>query len=127
MPAKGFYPEMAIRVFQPMLQVDHFAWPRVCRRLDGLYLWNSTGGETLLAAGKQGKKVLGISRDQRGSVQLLCCDGAARRLVTRNIKTVIVDADLREPQSGLLPQLGWEHVAAGSQPVEDVLIGIHRR
>ena len=54
---------------------------------------------------------------------LLC---AARRLAARGKKIVIVDADLSDPQLakrlGLLPQLGWEDVAAGRQPVEEVLI-----
>ena len=42
------------------------------------------------------------------------------------MKIVLVDADLGEPQLakrlGLLPQLGWEDVASGRQPVEEVLV-----
>jgi Mrp family chromosome partitioning ATPase len=127
LPANGFYAEKAIRVFQPMLQVDHFAWPKVCHRLELIAaLELDRLAETLIAAAKQGMKVVGLSGGQRGegaTTMLLC---AARRLVTRNVKTVIVDADLGDPQLtkrlGLLPQLGWEDVAAGRQPVDEVLV-----
>ena len=124
---KGFYTETAIRVFQPMLQVDHFAWPKVCQRLESIAaLELNRLAETLLAAAKQGMKVVGLSSGQRGegATTLLLC--AARQLVARNVKTVLVDADLAEPQLakrlGLLPQLGWEDVASGRQPVEEVLV-----
>jgi Mrp family chromosome partitioning ATPase len=123
----GFYPESAIRVFQPMLQVDHFAWPRVCQRLESIAAVELNRlAETLLAAAKQGMKVVGLCGGQRGegATTLLLC--AARQLLARNVKTVLVDADLAQPQLakrlGLLPQLGWEDVASGRQPVEEVLV-----
>jgi Mrp family chromosome partitioning ATPase len=125
--ARGFYPESAIRVFQPMLQVDHFAWPKVCHRLESIAgVELDRLADTLIAAAKQGLKVVGLGSGQRGegATTLLLC--AARRLATRNVKTVLVDADLGEPQLakrlGLLPQLGWEDVAGGRQPVEEVLV-----
>jgi Mrp family chromosome partitioning ATPase len=126
-PENGYYPETGIRVFQPMLQVDHFAWPKVCNRLESIAaLELDRLADTLMAAAKQGMKVVGLCGGQRGegaTTMLLC---AARRLVSRNVKTVIVDADLSDPQLtkrlGLLPQLGWEDVAAGRQPVDEVLV-----
>jgi Mrp family chromosome partitioning ATPase len=125
--ARGFYPETTIRVFQPMLQVDHFAWPKVCQRLESIAeVELDRLADTLMAAAKQGLKVVGLGSGQRGegATTLLLC--AARRLATRNVKTVLIDADLGEPQLakrlGLLPQLGWEDVAAGRQPVEEVLV-----
>ncbi|MGA2797870.1 MAG: AAA family ATPase, partial [Thermoguttaceae bacterium] len=125
--AKGLHPETAIRVFQPMLQVDHFAWPKVCQRMESIAaLELNRLAETLLAAAKQGMKVVGLCSGQRGegATTLLLC--AARQLAARNVKTVLIDADLDEPQLakrlGLLPQLGWEDVASGRQPVEEVLV-----
>jgi Mrp family chromosome partitioning ATPase len=125
--ARGFYPESAIRVFQPMLQVDHFAWPKICHRLESIVpVELDRLADTLMAAAKQGLKVVGLGSGQRGegATTLLLC--AARRLASRNMKTVLVDADLGEPQLakrlGLLPQLGWEDVAGGRQPVEEVLV-----
>jgi len=122
---KGFYP--GIRVFQPMLQVDYFAWPNVCHRLESVATEELDRlAEAILSAAQQGKKVLGICGAERGegATTLLLC--AARRLAARSVKTVIIDADLDESQLakhlGLLPQLGWEHVAAGQQPLEEVLI-----
>jgi len=127
LPAKGFYQEPAIRVFQPMLQVDYFAWPKVCQRIESIAaLELDRLADTLLAAGKQGMKVVGLGGAERGegATTLLLC--AAKRLATRNVKTVVVDADLSEPQLakrlGLLPQLGGEDVAAGRQPMEEVLV-----
>jgi Mrp family chromosome partitioning ATPase len=121
------YPESAIRVFQPMLQVDHFAWPKVCQRMESIAAKELNRlAETLIAATKQGMKVLGLCSGQRGegATTLLLC--AARQLAARNVKIVLVDADLDEPQLakrlGLLPQLGWEDVASGRQPVEEVLV-----
>ena len=126
LPSKG-YPDSAIRVFQPMLQVDHFAWPRICQRLESAAAAElSRLAETLLAAAKQGMKVMALGAGQRGegATTLLLC--AARQLAARNLKVALVDADLGEPQLakrlGLLAQLGWEDVAAGRQPVEEVLI-----
>jgi Mrp family chromosome partitioning ATPase len=125
-PSKG-YPDSAIRVFQPMLQVDHFAWPRVCQRLESAASTELARlAETLLAATNQGMKVMALGAGQRGegATTLLLC--TARQLAARNLKVVLVDADLGEPQLakrlGLLAQLGWEDVATGRQPVEEVLI-----
>ncbi len=126
-PAMGFHSQATIRVFQPMLQVDHLAWPKVCYRLEttaALELNRLT--EALLNKNQQGMKLLAVGGIQRGegATTLVLC--AARRLVARSVKTVIIDADLTEPQLakrlGLLPQLGWEEIAAGRQPVEEVLV-----
>jgi Mrp family chromosome partitioning ATPase len=122
-----FFPEPIMRVFQPMLQVNHFTWPKVCHRLEtdaALELDRLT--EALLEGRQQGIKVVGIGGCQRGegATTLLLC--AARRLVARSTNTVIVDGDLSQPQLaeqlGLLPQLGWEDVVAGRQPLEEVLV-----
>jgi Mrp family chromosome partitioning ATPase len=122
-----FYQEASIRVFQPMLQVEHFSWPKAChgleasaaRELDRLT-------DALLGLLRQGMKVVGLGGRQpdEGATTLLLC--LARRMVARNVKTVVVDADVFDPQVakrlGLIPQLGWEDVAAGHQPVEEVLV-----
>jgi Mrp family chromosome partitioning ATPase len=127
LPDGGFHGQTGFRVFQPMLQVEHFAWPKVCFRLE-----SAAAGEldrladTLLAAAKQGMKVIGLSGGVRGegATTLLLC--AARRMIKRGVKTAAVDGDLVEPQLakrlGLLPQLGWEDVGTGRQPVEEVLV-----
>ncbi len=47
----------AIRLFQPMLQVDHFAWPKVCGRLEtGANAELDRVIETLVAAQIRGKR-----------------------------------------------------------------------
>lgn len=85
--------------FRPAWQVDHFSWPKLCRRLI------ARAGEELdrladamLEVHKQGNRVLGIAGCHRGegATTLLLC--AARRLAERGQKTVLVDADLTRPR-----------------------------
>jgi Mrp family chromosome partitioning ATPase len=117
----------AIRLFQPMLQVDHFAWPKVCGRLEnGANAEIDRVVETLMAAQMRGKKsfILGGCQSGDGATSLLLA--AARRMATREMKVVLVEADWSQPQLarrlGLLPQYGWEDVLLGRLPLEEVLI-----
>jgi Mrp family chromosome partitioning ATPase len=120
-------PAPAIRLFQPMLQVDHFAWPKVCGRLEACANAELERViETLIAAQIRGKKVfaLGGCRAGDGASSLLMA--AARRLAAQDLKVALVEADWSQPQLarrlGLLPQYGWEDVLSGRFPLEEVLI-----
>jgi Mrp family chromosome partitioning ATPase len=117
----------AIRLFQPMLQVDHFAWPKVCGRLEsGANAELDSVIETLLAAQIRGKKVfvIGGCRAGDGATSLLLA--TARRLASQEMKVALVEGDWSQPQLarrlGLLPQYGWEDVLSGRFPLEEVLI-----
>jgi len=113
--------------FQPMLQVDRFNWPKVCRRLVG-----QVGEEldhvadALEAATTRGSKVLAIAACRRGegATTLLLC--AAGRLAERGCKVVMVDADLTRPKLArrlqLLPESGWEEALAGRTLLEELVI-----
>jgi Mrp family chromosome partitioning ATPase len=120
-------PAAAIRLFQPMLQVDHFAWPKVCGRLETVANAELEHIiETLIAAQIRGKKVfaLGGCHSGDGATSLLLA--TARRLAAQDIKAALVEADWSQPQLarrlGLLPQYGWEDVLSGRLPLEEVLI-----
>jgi Mrp family chromosome partitioning ATPase len=120
-------PAPAIRLFQPMLQVDHFAWPKVCGRLEkGANAELDRIIEILIAANARGKKMfaLGGCRSGDGATSLLLA--TARQMAAQGVKAVLVDADWSQPQLarrlGLLPQYGWEDVLAGRLPLEEVLI-----
>jgi len=113
--------------FQPMLQVDRFNWPKVCRRLAG-----QAGQEldrvadALEAAMTQGSKVLAIGACRRGEGATTLLLGAAQRLAERGFKVVMVDADLTQPKLArrlqLLPESGWEETLAGRVPLEELVI-----
>ena len=100
---------------RPAWQVDEFTWPRACRRLIARAAEELDRlADALLAINAQGQKVLALGGWYRGegATTLLLC--AARRLVERGIKPVLVDADVRQPRLakrlGLQPQCGWGEV-----------------
>jgi Mrp family chromosome partitioning ATPase len=120
-------PAPSIRLFQPMLQVDHFAWPKVCGRLEkGANAELERIIEILIASNERGKKMfaLGGCRSGDGATSLLLA--TARHMAAQGIKVALVDADWSQPQLarrlGLLPQYGWEDVLSGRLPLEEVLI-----
>ena len=77
--------------------------------------------DALLAAGRQGQKVLAIGGCRRGegATTLLLC--AVRRLAERGIKPVLVDADLGRPRLakrlGVQPQFGWDETTEAGGPI----------
>ena len=101
------------RAFKPAWQVDHFTWPKLCRRLiDRASDELDRLAEALLAAVGQGQKVLAIGGCRRGegATTLLLC--AVRRLAERAVRPILVDADLDQPRLakrlGVQPQFGWD-------------------
>ena len=110
----------AAQLFQPAWQVDHFTWPRVCRRLMARAAEELDRlADALSAANVQGQRVLGMAGYRRGegATTLLLC--AARRLAERGIKLALIDADLTRPRLakrlGVQPQFGWDEVAANEE------------
>ena len=105
-----------IQPFQPAWRVDHFTWPKICRRLIARAAEELDRlADTLTAANAQGQKVLGIAGYRRGegATTLLLC--AARRLAERGVKLALIDADLARPRLakrlGVQPQCGWDETA----------------
>jgi Mrp family chromosome partitioning ATPase len=114
--------------FRPVWQVDHFTWPRLCRRLIARAAEELDRlADALLAANVQGQKVLAIGGCRRGegATTLLLC--AARRLAERGIKPVLVDADLVRPRLakrlGVKPQFGWDETAEeDGRPLDQAIV-----
>ncbi|MBN2217795.1 MAG: hypothetical protein JW719_10520 [Pirellulales bacterium] len=112
---------------RPMLQVDAFAWPEALAatvpatddELDAV-----AGVLVELHSRRPGPIAMAGSVVGVGCTTLLL--GAAQRLARHGANVVLVDADQARPelssQLGLLPSLGWEDVAAGRQPLAEVLI-----
>jgi len=110
-----------------MLQVDGFAWSERATSLRlaaGIQVDRLADG---LAAGiADSRKVVGVAgcgRHQGCTTVLLC---AAKRLLDRDLKVVLVDGDFAHPalaaRLGVLPDAGLEAVLAGRLKLEDVAI-----
>ena len=113
--------------FSPLLRVDHFTWPSICRRL------NEAAAEQLdrltdelMDTVDRGQKVLAIAGCCRadGVTTLLQCVG--RRMVSRGLKVILVDAHWANPQLtrrlGVLSDTGWEAVLDGRLQLEEAVI-----
>ncbi len=115
------------RPFRPLLQVDHYKWPRVCRRLaDSAADEIERLADAIVSAMAAGHKVQAIAgcRPGEGAPTLVMCAG--RCIAQRRYKAILVDANAADPQLGkqlgLLPERGWEEVLAGRLPLEEVVI-----
>ena len=111
----------------PMLQVEGFVWPKICQRL------RNAAADELDRLGhaihrdiQRGRKVLAIAGCRRGegaTTMLLCI---ARRLIRREMKVILVDANRADPtlakRLGLSPEHGWEDALSGQLSLEDVVI-----
>lgn len=123
----------AVEEIRPAFQVDQFAWADGCTRLGlaaGLQL--DRLADSLAAAVEQGRRVIGLtsSRPGEGCTTVALC--AARRLVERGRRLVLVDADATRPALaralGVSPETGWEDVLSGRLPLDEALIeSIHDR
>jgi len=106
------------RELNPAWRVDHFSWPRVCRRL-----FSQASDEmdrladALMTLGAKGQKVLAFGgvRGGEGATTLLLC--AARRLAERGVRLAMIDADGIRPRLakrlGVQPQSGWNDAEDG--------------
>ena len=113
--------------FRPLLQVDSFAWPTVCTDLHAAadVELDQLAAGVMTEGGRRRKVVaMGSVAPGEGCTTMLLC--TARRLARRGLNVVIVDADLTDPRLagrlGLVPESGWEEVAAGRASPADVLI-----
>ena len=115
------------RPWQPMLQVEHYVWPKICFQLHMVAVRSlDQVADAMSVAVRQGHKVVGVGgcRAGDGATTMLLC--AARQLARRGLRVVMVDGTFADPQLatrlGLLPQDGWESVLAGNLPLEEVVI-----
>jgi Mrp family chromosome partitioning ATPase len=117
----------ATATWRPMLQVDHFLWPRICQQLHSVAVRQMEElADALLAAAGTDHKVLAVGgiRPGDGATTMLLCAG--RLLAERGFRVLLADADFADPQLarqlGMAPEAGWETVMAGRLPLEEVII-----
>ncbi len=117
----------AVDEMRAAYETQHFAWPR---KLEVLIA--AAGGEfaefatELTERCRTDRKTLVVTGAERGSGRSLITLALARMASNRNLRTVIVDLDLRQPNLsdllGLRPELGWDDACAERLPLTDVLV-----
>lgn len=108
-------------------EVDHFHWPAICTRIAEV-AGNELEqvAETIAQLNSPPGRVVAVGGCRRGegATTLLLCTAA--RLAQRNLKVLVVDADLDEAQLsrrlGLVAEHGWEEVLAGRLALADVIV-----
>ncbi len=113
--------------FRPLLEVERFSLPTVCRQLyEAASAELNMLADALAHESSQGLKVLAIDGYSagEGTTTLSLC--LADRLSQLGIKVVVADANLDDPQVasrlGLNVQTGWEDVLRDNLPLEEVVI-----
>jgi Mrp family chromosome partitioning ATPase len=113
--------------FRPLLEVDEFVLPAMCREL---YLAASYELDMLADAlayeSSHGLGVLAIDGCTvgEGTTTLVLC--LADRISKLDVKVAVVDANFSDPQVGtrlgLFPEAGWENVLREELPLDEVVI-----
>jgi Mrp family chromosome partitioning ATPase len=113
--------------WRPLLQVDRLVWPSIFHRLET----SAQPAVEQMADGLQtiadtGRRVIGLASCATGEGVTTLLSVAARKLLSRGKKVVLVDGHWANPQLakclGLLPQVGWEDALTGGLPLEEVVI-----
>jgi len=122
--ATGPVPEPVKAV--PLWEVDRFHWPKTCEKLlaaDGYFVH---AGEKLLAAARDGLRVLAITGSRRGEGRTTLALCLARVAAKAGIQAAIMDADFARPQLaskiGLEITHGWQDAALGKIPLSEAAV-----
>ena len=120
-------PAATDKTFRAMLQVDNLVWPKFCADVPPpvkVELDQLAAG--LLDGNGARRAVVGIAGTSSGAGCTTLVLGVARRLARHGVNLVVMDANPANPalasRLGLLPEVGWEAVAAGRLAVAEVLI-----
>ena len=120
-------PAATDKTFRAMLQVDNVVWPKFCADMSPpveVELDQLAAG--LLDGNGARRAVVGIAGASPGAGCTTLVLGVARRLARHGVNLVVMDANPANPalasRLGLLPEVGWEAVAAGRLEVAEALI-----
>jgi Mrp family chromosome partitioning ATPase len=113
--------------WSPLLQVDRVAWPAIHNRLQSAAPTAiAVMTDALQAIGDSGRKLIGLASCIRGEGVTTLLSAAARHLLERGRKIVVVDSHWGNPQLarclGLLPQIGWEESLTNGLPLQEIVI-----
>ena len=108
-------------------EVDHFAWPDLCRKLSSqLAPQFDELAQQLLAESALGRKAIALAGTCRGEGRTTLALMLAQRLAGAGAKVVLVDADFDSPQLaarlGLGVAGGWQQTLVDGQPVWEAMV-----
>lgn len=120
-------PPSAAPARPPVWEVDRFHWPRTCQKLladeDGSL---AEAGEKLVAAVRDGMRVLAITGTRRGEGRSTLALCLARVAAGAGLNVVLMDGDFARPQLasklGLQVACGWQDAALGTIPLSETAI-----
>lgn len=111
----------------PVWEVDRFHWPRTCQKLlaeEGGYLRQA--GQKLVAAVRDGLRILAITGSRRGEGRSTLALCLARVAAGAGLNVVLMDGDFARPQLasklGLEVAYGWQEAALGAIPLSEAAI-----
>ena len=109
------------------LEVDHFAWPPLCRAIDDTAKAVAAPiVESILRASQVGKRIVLISGATRQSGRTTTAIWLAAACARINLRVALIDADIENPsiahKLGVQPFAGWERFCNQDQPLDDYLI-----
>jgi Mrp family chromosome partitioning ATPase len=113
--------------WSPLLQVDRVVWPAIHNRLQSAApAAVAAMADALQTIGDSGRKLIGLASCVRGEGATTLLSAAARHLLERGRRIVVVDSHWSNPQLarclGLLPQVGWEESLSNGLPLEEIVI-----
>lgn len=112
---------------EPAFEVPRFAWPVLVRNLISANLaeFNAIGTE-LASRCAEGRRTLLVSGSRRGEGRSTLVLTLAHVASARGLRVALVDADFPHLQLAellnIVPQVGWEEVFAGVQPLSEALV-----
>ena len=116
----------ALASWQPMLQVDHFVWPRICDSCRRSRCGKWGNWPTRWPPPQATTRCWRWADAAPATAPRPCCSAPARLLAQRGFRVLLADAAFDDPQLarrlGMAPQAGWEEVLAGRLPLEEVII-----
>ena len=115
------------RTLIPTFEVPRFAWPVLVRNLISSSLSEFTAlGTELASRAGEGRKTLLVSSSRRGEGRSTLILALAHVAAAKGLRVALVDADFQHPQLAellnVVPQVGWEDVLSGAQPLAEALV-----
>jgi Mrp family chromosome partitioning ATPase len=120
-------PARSRQPLRPVFEVPRFSWPSIVKTLSAVAEAQiAVLARALTAASRQGQKLVLVTGCARGEGRTTLSLALGKALASPARKILLVDADFEHSQLadalGVLPQVGWDDVLWGNQPLAEALI-----